>query len=947
MKPESLNGRRLSWPVIVALGLVPILVVASLIGLAGRGGEDNINAAVVNLDQAVTIEGQPVPMGRQLAAAMLERDGDNISWTLADAPTASAGLKTGEYSAVVTIPREFSEAATSFSANDAEAAKQATIDVEVSDNAPVTDAALAQEIARLATDTINETLTEGYLDGIYVGFNTVGEQFSTIVDGAAQLHDGSSQLAEGTREAAQGATQLSDGMVLLRDNGPALVDGGDQLIAGIREMNESMPALVDGTTQLSDGVGQFADRIPALVGGVSQLNDGAAQLADNGPALTEGASQLADGLRQFSGSTPALVDGVQQLSDGTDQIAGGLEQAAQQTPALVDGVQQLADGAEQLLPGVKSYADGTAQALGGVAQLSDGLDQLAAGLTSSETGGLDELAGGVSQLADGAEGLNQGLATVDQTLGAFASGAAPVPGEVAASADQIAAAFECPVEDPATCAMLQQAFAAGTSAGLTAGFRAGTATASTILNTDDPASGQSLREGAAALSGGLAQLNDGLADNDTVAQMEQLTGAVVALRDGAAELVTQSRPLVDGAPALGDGAIALNDGIQEVNSGIAPLGDGLQELATGARSVADGMTELNTNIATIGGVVDQFATGATQLSTGVTAYVGGVQQLAGGVSDLNAGVGEMSRVSELADGAQQLADGVGQLADGVGQLEDGALAYVDGVAQYTEGAGSAADGAVSLSDGLVQLADGVDELDEGIGTFATELAKGADQVPTYSADDRAKLATVVASPVERDSDLMATGSVALVSLLLVAGLWLGALASFVVARPVPRDVVTSRASSPLLWARTLWLPLAIVAGQGLVLGFLGGIVLELGVGRTFGLMGLLFALGLAFVFANHALAGWLGNIGRGISAVLLAVTVALGLSSAAGWLSPVGAVSPLQNGLLFVRTWLSDGSGEVGLAGTALLMGLIAVVASIMAIAARRRLTVEQYRRAA
>ena len=60
----------------------------------------------------------------------------------------------------------------------------------------------------------------------------------------------------------------------------------------------------------------------------------------------------------------------------------------------------------------------------------------------------------------------------------------------------------------------------------------------------------------------------------------------------------------------------------------------------------------------------------------------------------------------------------------------------------------------------------------------------------------------------------------------------------------------------------------------------------------------------ASAFANHALAGWLGNAGRAVSVLLLVVTVALGLSSAASWLAPVAAVSPLHNGLLLVRTSL-------------------------------------------
>ena len=109
---------------------------------------------------------------------------------------------------------------------------------------------------------------------------------------------------------------------------------------------------------------------------------------------------------------------------------------------------------------------------------------------------------------------------------------------------------------------------------------------------------------------------------------------------------------------------------------------------------------------------------------------------------------------------------------------------------------------------------------------------------------------------------------------------------------------------------------------------------------------LMMALGASFALANHALAGWLGNVGRGISALLLVVTVGLGLSSAVGWLSPVGAVSPLHNGFKLVRTHMADGAGEVGLASVAVLMAVLALVFSVGAIATKRRLTAAQFRAA-
>ncbi len=138
-----------------------------------------------------------------------------------------------------------------------------------------------------------------------------------------------------------------------------------------------------------------------------------------------------------------------------------------------------------------------------------------------------------------------------------------------------------------------------------------------------------------------------------------------------------------------------------------------------------------------------------------------------------------------------------------------------------------------------------------------------------------------------------------------------------------------------------------MAAQGLLLGLVGGVVLDVGFGSTVALAALLVALGASFVFANHALAGWLGNAGRGVSLLLLVMTVALGLSSAASWLAPIAAVSPLHNGLLLVRTWLSGGSGEIGIATVAVLMAAVGLLLSVLAVSSRRRITVEQYLRAA
>lgn len=835
MRPESAaSGRTLSWISVLILGLVPILAVGVLLGLAKPWNDTLVNAAIVNLDEPVTLQDQYVPMGRQLAAAIID-EGSDISWMLANEDTARDGLRSGEFSVVVTIPESFSAAATSFSENDAAKASQATIQVDVSENAPITDAQVGEQVARLATSTINSTLTETYLDNVFIGLNTVGDQFGEIMDAVTQLSDGSGELAKGAGQAAEGGEQLADGLGQLADAAKPLSSGGSQLKNGSGQ-------LVTGSSELAKGAGEFATGVDTLASGVGELNDGVAEFAG-------------------------------------------------QAPKLVEGVGQLADGADQLLGGIPDFARGSKDVVLGVGELAKGLDQVVAGVSEEVIGEqFAPLIDGAKGLAQGTSGVSAGLDTVNKTLGGLASGdetAQQAAGQIGAG---VSAAFQCPVEDPATCEMLAQTFAAGANAAALEGFKAGAGAGVQALNTPDPQAGVTLLQAAQQVAGGAGQLSDGV--GQVVVELpKQLGGGLGQLAAGANTIVTQAQPIVDNADALGSGASALLDGINQLNDQVGALPEG-------------------------------------------------INQLKDGVSQLNDGAGQLS------DGADQLADGASQLAKGVAQFGTGLGTYVDGVGQFAAGVTKAADGAPELADGLGKLADGTKELNKGLDTFASELESGAEDLPSYSEADRQKLSEVVTNPVAAPGGVAGANTTGLVSLLLVLGLWVGAMLSFVAVRAVPSTVVTSRASSLALWARTVGLPTLVVALQGLLLGAIGGGVLGLGIGPTAMLSVFLVGLAVSFVLANHALAAWLGNVGRGISVLLIVVTVALAVSSSGtGWLSWLNGVSPVQNAFLLVRTHAADGSGLIGLWATALLLGVIALAASIVAITSRRSLTAAQFRR--
>ena len=87
---------------------------------------------------------------------------------------------------------------------------------------------------------LNSTLTEQYVQNVYVGFNDTKKQFTKVADAAGQLDDGTQQLADGLDQTSDGTTQLSDGLDQLADGGPSWRAG--QAAEAARGGGRSSPA---------------------------------------------------------------------------------------------------------------------------------------------------------------------------------------------------------------------------------------------------------------------------------------------------------------------------------------------------------------------------------------------------------------------------------------------------------------------------------------------------------------------------------------------------------------------------------------------------------------------------------------------------------------------------------------------------------------------------------
>lgn len=451
---------KVKWYQVLGVLLLPLMFVGGFLAATWNMSDrlQTVEAAIVNNDEAVTVNGRLVPLGRQLTAALVDSNREqNFEWVMANSDDAAAGLKSGRYAAVVTIPQNFSKTATSMG-GDATQAEKAVINIETTPNGGIAETVLGQSVAREAIASLNSTLTKNYLDQIYIGFNTMAAQFMDLKTATRELATGASSLSGGVDQAAQGSRDLSDGAGRLAQTGGRLTSGADglasgakRLASGLEQMRSQTSGLPGQTQRLAAGTNQYVAGVNQLI---TQTEKSSSMLSGLGQVsqLTTGAQQLSGGLQQYAaGLHKAATSPVQlptdpsQLPPCPQQIALGLGPAGCQAyyAGLAAGAQMgVQQTARQALAGLQDRPDGTPGVLTGARQLSSGMtrfqqaidqlpqpdpkaaqqlqalrkagSQLQSG-TQQLAGGMPKLTSGISQAATGARQLASGA---DQ----FASG---------------------------------------------------------------------------------------------------------------------------------------------------------------------------------------------------------------------------------------------------------------------------------------------------------------------------------------------------------------------------------------------------------------------------------------------------------------------------------------------------------------------------------------------
>lgn len=417
---ERARSRRpVTWLTIVGVLLLPVVIggilIAALYNPTDRLG--NVRAAIVNNDTPVQINGQTAPLGRQLTAGLVQGSDQipsNLDWVISNDSDAAAGLASGKYDAVITIPENFSAAATSTAPG--KSPEKATIRVQTAPDGRVVDGAITATITQTAASVFGSAVSEQYLTNVLMGFTTLHDQLGQAASGADQLANGAQQAATGAAQLPSGATALASGAGQLGSGASQLSSGLDKLSTGARDSAAGAGQLGDGLGQLSS---QFTSTAPNTLGGtVSTTADYASAAAASTQALAATyQEQLKNNACDPTATlqTPtcaALLSLAPEVTKSATDAGYAAAYAAgvknQALPEAAKGVDQLTAGARGLQAGLGQLASGINQAATGATGLSTGAAQLSDGATQLATGA-SQLSTGVTQLATGSSSLATGL----------------------------------------------------------------------------------------------------------------------------------------------------------------------------------------------------------------------------------------------------------------------------------------------------------------------------------------------------------------------------------------------------------------------------------------------------------------------------------------------------------------------------------------------------------
>lgn len=350
--------------------------------------------------------------------------------------------------------------------------------------------------------------------------------------------------------------------------------------------------------------------------GLAVLEQVSRELANTGgvKAVRSATRPTGDVMEQFlvSDQVVTLEDGLGQSGEGLGRIGDGLSEASSALSENAPRLNQAVDGAGQLVEGTNDLKAGIVELGAGLKDIQQGLEEGSAGAEELSRGlkqawaSAEQLAGSSRQLLSSYKQLGGGLG---QLTGAYSAIAA------------------------------EQAKLADGLSGIRQNFTDLQGSYPELQNDEDFKQALStlgqLQEGAAAISGQMAQLNEQLAgisagmtqanaglleaskgQSALASGLDKLAVGIAGLQSGVAQAAAGQGQIISKLPNVTDGLNELSDGQKELQAGFAALNNQLGELTNGLDQSVDGLSQVTDGLASAGGYLNGLAESPNKQMTG-------------------------------------------------------------------------------------------------------------------------------------------------------------------------------------------------------------------------------------------------------------------------------------------------------------------------------------------
>jgi len=711
---KSLWRNKILMIVLVFIIAIPAIYTTLFLGSMWDpyGKLDELPVAVVNLDEPVEYEGETLNVGQKLVDKFKE-DG-SLCFNFTDADQAERGLKNGTYYMVITVPKNFSENATTLMDT---VPKKMELDYKTNPGTNYIAMKMSETALEKIKTSVAQEVTKTYAETIFDKISEAGDGMKDAADGAGEIYDGTEKLADGNKTISDNLKTLSEGTLTFKD--------------GTSELKVGLSSYLDGVNQLSDGSTTLANGATSLLTGALKLNEGANSLSDGTKTLTSGTATLESGAKTLESGLKTYTDGVKQANDGAATLNAN-------SSALTAGAQQLTAGNEQL-------SSGSSQLLAGLNLMSSTVKN---GLPSEDTitqlsGGLDTYSAAIGKMND--ELQNTSLPS-EEELAALNAVKTDLTNSLTNAGDNAKSLY-------VLAAQLQ---------------------ASGDLQT--AAQVKEIADSLAANVTTAA--NDATAIGAVFEQVTPSLSKVTELKNGVAQLNENKELVLDGAKTAVNGMYSGLANVSyaldtQIIPGMSTLDGGISQVSDGAKSLSSGLTSYTSGVAQVGSGLTQLNDNSAQLNSGASRLSSGASQLSSGAKSLDSGADELkSGTDQLADGTKTLDDGTKTLTSGFATLTANNSKLTSGANQLADGAVTLNDGAGQLYDGSITLGNGLSDLKDGANTLKTGLEDGQKTIDENKGDDA--VYEMISSPVKSNETKISNvenNGHAMAAYMMCVGLW--------------------------------------------------------------------------------------------------------------------------------------------------------------------------------